>query len=182
MNLRAGSARAGLAHLPEIVLFVEPENAVLGHARHLLPKPLGLIILAEDSDVKLVFRQAVFACNQVPGKLDGFGFEVVAEREVAEHLEEGVMAARETDIFQVVMLAAGADALLRTGGAAVVALFHAQEDVLELVHTGVGEQQRRIVGGHQRRTAHDAMAASGKEVEKALSDFVTCHGDSFLRD
>src|SRR5882724_8174220 len=77
------------------------------------------------------------------------------------------------------MLAAGAHAFLGRGGAIVVALFHAKEDVLELVHAGVGEQQRRVVRGHERRAAHDAVAAGMKEVEKALANFVTGQWRSF---
>ena len=44
---------------------------------------------------------------------------------------------------------------------------------------GVGEQQGGVVRRDQRRAAHDAVAAFGEKVEKALSDFVTCHGESF---
>ena len=51
--------------------------------------------------------------DQFPGEVDGFGFEVIAEGEIAEHLEERVMAARVADVFEIVMLAAGADAFLR---------------------------------------------------------------------
>ncbi len=180
MDLRARPARAGLAHLPEIVLFVEAEDAALGNAGHLLPELFGFVVFAEDGDVELVFGQAVILGDQVPGELDGVGFEVVAEGEIAQHLEEGVVAARVADVFEVVVLAAGAHAFLRGGGARVVALLQAQEDVLELVHAGVGEQQRGVVGRDQRRAAHDAVAAFGEEVEKALSDFVTCHGESFV--
>ncbi len=138
----------------------------------------GVVVLAEDGDVELVLGQAVVLGDQVPGELDGLGLEVIAEGKIAQHLEEGVVAARVADVFQVVVLAARAHAFLRAGGARVVALLQAQEDVLELVHAGVGEQQRRVVGRDQRRAAHHAVAAGGKEVEKALSDFVTCHGDS----
>ena len=151
----------------------------LGHARDLLPELLGLVVLAENGDVEAVFGQAVVLGDQVPGELDGIGLEVIAEREIAQHFEEGVVAAGVADVFQIVVLAARAHAFLRGGGARVVALLEAQEDVLELVHAGVGEQQGGIVRGDQRRTAHDAVAAGGEEVEKALSDFVTCHGDSF---
>ena len=176
MDLRARSARTGLAHLPEIVLFVEAEDAVLGHAGDFLPQLFGVVVFAEDGDVELVLGQAVILGDQVPGELDGFGFEIVAEGEIAQHLEEGVVAAGVADVLEVVMLAAGADAFLRGGGARIVALFEPEEDVLELVHAGVGEQQRGVVRGHQRRAAHDAMAAGVKEVEKALTDFVACHG------
>src|SRR5579872_2914671 len=60
------------------------------------------------------------------------------------------MAVGETYVFEIVMLAAGADAFLRRGSAVVVAGFEAEEDVLELVHSGVGEEQCGIVGGDKR--------------------------------
>ena len=56
------------------------------------------------------------------------------------------------------MLAADAHALLRRRRARVVALLAAEEHVLELVHPGVGEEQRRVVAGHERRAGHDAVA------------------------
>ena len=62
-----------------IVLLVEAEDAALGHAGDLLPELLGLVVLAEDGDVQLVLRQAVILGEQVPGELDRFGLEVVAE-------------------------------------------------------------------------------------------------------
>ena len=148
---------------------------LFGHARDLLPEALGVVVLAKDGDVEPVFGQAEVLGEQLPGEGDGFLLEVVAEGEVAEHLEEGVVAAGVADVLEIVVLAAGADALLRGGGARVVALFEAQEDVLELVHAGVGEQQRGVVGGHQRRAADDAVAVRREEVEKLLADLVACH-------
>ena len=56
------------------------------------------------------------------------------------------------------MLAADAHAFLAARGARVVALFLAEEHVLELVHPGVGEQQGRVVLRHQRRAGDDAVA------------------------
>ena len=55
------------------------------------------------------------------------------------------MAVGEADVLQVVVLTAGAHAFLAGGGAVVIALFQAQEDVLELVHPGIGEKQRGVV-------------------------------------
>ncbi len=78
----------------------------------------------------------------------------------------------EADVFQVVVLAPGADALLRGGGFVVVALFEAEEDVLELVHAGVGEQQRRIAVRDERGTADAAMAFAFKEAQEGLADVV----------
>ena len=71
------------------------------------------IVVDIDGDGQLVLRQAEFLGDQVPGQLDRAVLEVVAEREVAEHLEEGVMARGVADIVEVVVLAAGAHAFLR---------------------------------------------------------------------
>src|SRR5438552_15291397 len=90
------------------------------------------------------------------------------------------MPAGVAHILQVIMLTAGADAFLRAGGAGVVALLLAKEDVLELVHACVRKQQSGVIGRDQRRALHYAVAAFGEKVEKTLSDFVTCHGESLL--
>ena len=55
----------------------------------------------------------------VPGELDGALLEIVAEGEIAEHLEEGVVARGVADIVEVVVLAAGAHAFLRRGRARI---------------------------------------------------------------
>ena len=81
------------------------------------------------------------------------------------------MAIGEADIFQVVVLAARAHALLRSRSARVIALLQPKEDVLELVHARIGEEQRRVVGRHQRRRVHFAVSLLNKEVEKFAADF-----------
>ena len=77
-----------------------------------------------------------------------------------------------TDIVEVVVLAAGAHAFLRGGGALIGALLDAGEDVLELHHAGIGEHQRRVVTRHQRRRRHDLVAVVGKEFEECRPDLV----------
>jgi hypothetical protein len=57
--------------------------------------------------------------EQLPGVGDRLALEVVAEAEVAQHLEERVVARGVADVLQVVVLAAGAHAALRRGGAGV---------------------------------------------------------------
>src|ERR1700689_3555965 len=86
------------------------------------------------------------------------------------------MAAGVTDVIEVVMLAAGADAFLRSRGAVVIAFFLAEKNVLELVHAGVGEQQGRVVGGNERGTADDAVRAGGKIVQEFLAGIGSGHG------
>jgi hypothetical protein len=67
------------------------------------------------------------------------------------------MAVGEADIFEVVVLAAGAHAFLRCRGARVFALLESKENVLELVHSGVGEEQRRVIRWDERRAADSTV-------------------------
>ena len=118
---------------------------------------------------------AVDLGEQLPRPRDRVLLEVVAEREVAEHLEERVVARRLADLVEVVVLAAGAHALLRGRRALVRALLGAGEHVLELDHPGVGEQQRRVVGGHERARGHDLVALALEELEKSSADVGGVH-------
>ena len=65
--------------------------------------------------------------DQFPRERDRVPLEVVAKAEVAQHLEEGVVAAGEADVFKIVVLAAGAHTLLRRGRAGIVAALDARE-------------------------------------------------------
>ena len=140
-NLRAGAAGAGLAHGPEIVRGRDAYDALFGQPCDPAPEPVGLVVLGEDRDHEALFRQAVVLRDQPPGEFDGALLEVVAEREVAQHLEEGVMARGVADVVEVVVLAARAHAFLGGGGTPIRPGLGAGEDVLELHHAGVGEHQ-----------------------------------------
>ena len=83
------------------------------------------------------------------------------------------MTIREADILQVVVLAPGAHTLLRGCGPRVVALFGAQEDVLELVHSRVGKEQGRVIGGEQRGAVHLAVSPLDKKVQEHASNVVS---------
>ena len=89
----------------------------LRQAGDLLPEVERLVVLGEDGDEELVLGQAELLGDQRPGELDRALLEVVAEGEVAEHLEEGVVPGGVADIVEVVVLAAGAHAFLRGDGA-----------------------------------------------------------------
>ena len=85
------------------------------------------------------------------------------------------MARRRSDVLEVVVLAADAHALLAARRALVVALFLAEEHVLELVHPGVGEQQRRIVVRDERRAGHDTMAVPLEILQKRRANLSPGH-------
>ena len=52
MDFRVGAAGAGFAHLPEVVVLIQAEDAVLGDACDLLPELFGLVVFAKNGDVE----------------------------------------------------------------------------------------------------------------------------------
>ena len=62
------------------------------------------------------------------------------------------MPVRVAHLLEIVVLAAGTNALLRRGRPAVSTrrLLESKEDLLELHHSGVREQERRVIGGNER--------------------------------
>ena len=164
-DLRAGAARAGVGHLPEIVggvlgalVVADAHDALLRHADFISPDSVGLVIVDVDGDPQLVLGQPIDTGQQFPGVLDGVTLEIVAEAEVAQHLEERMVPGRIANVFQVVVLAARAHAALRGGGALVGARVTPEEHVLELHHSRIGEQERRVVARHERGGTHPRMA------------------------
>src|SRR5665213_1135726 len=166
MYFAARAARAGVAHGPEIFLESRDGNHTVCGGSHTHPVASRFSIGAEhdagrqlgtskDGEIELADRdrKPFWRSDQFPGKSDRVFFKIVAKREVAEHLEKGVMAVREANIFKIVVLAAGANAFLGRSGAPVFALLEAQKNVLELIHARIGEEQSRIAEWNQRRAA-----------------------------
>ena len=111
---------------------------VLGHAQ-VLPNLDGLVVVLEHREVQTLRRQPQHVHGEVVGPGAHLFLEVLAEGEVAEHLEEAQMAARGADDVDVV----GAHALLHGGGADIrrLQLLLLQEVGLELHHAGTRQQK-----------------------------------------
>jgi hypothetical protein len=85
------------------------------------------------------------------------------------------MPERRPDVVEVVVLAADPHHFLRRRRARVLAPLAAEKHVLELIHSGVGEQQRRIVSRHKRRAGDDLVAVLCKMFEERRANFVRGH-------
>ncbi len=183
-DFRTGSAGTGVAHHPEVVgsvaraLVVTDAHHPPGrHADLSRPDLVGFVVLGIDRHPQALGRQAIDLDQQLPGVADRVELEVVAEREVAEHFKKGVVTRGVADVFEVVVLAAGTNAFLRSRRAQVRPLVETEKNVLELVHAGVGEQQRRIGMWHQRTRGDDLVAFGGEELQELVADFSACHHD-----
>ena len=179
VQLRARAARTGRPRLPEVVA-AEADDSLAGHAGVGRPQGDRLLVrrhplvaaVDADPDAVAVEREAVLAYGQVPGALDGVLLEVLAEREVAQHLEEGEMAGGLADLVDV----DGAEALLHAGGAAGRRGVDAEEVALERLHARGRDQDRGVpVGWDQRAAREQRVAALGEVVEEPASQLVRSH-------
>ena len=136
---------------------------------------LGLVVLFVDGDPEPLRRQSVAAVvnaggEQLPRELDGVFLEVVAEGEVAAHLEEGAVAGGLAHFLDV----AGADALLHAGGPGVGRFLAGGQVRDERHHAGHREQQGGVAGD-QRGGGNGGVALADKKVDPALGDLLRLH-------
>jgi hypothetical protein len=177
VDLGAGPTRSGVAHLPEVLLLAEPEDPALGKPDLLVPNRVRVVVTLENRDDEPIRVQPVPVRQEVPCEVDRLGLEVVSEREVAEHLEEGVVSRALADVIEIIVLSRDPHALLRAGRSAVVPRLLPQEDPLELDHSGVREHERRIPIRNQRRRRHGPMIPLLEVAQEGLADLVSGHGD-----
>src|SRR5690606_24709450 len=177
LDFAARSAGTQITHLPEVVVSPEPPHSIVAEARDLPPKVARHSVLrclgvsTEIGEHQALLRQAKLLDEKVPGVRDGFFFEVVTEAEVAQHLEKCLVPWRRADGFEIVVLAADADALLNAGGPSVWPLVATRKNILELNHARVGEHQGRIVGRNQWTTLDDLMVVPLEKLEEGFSQF-----------
>src|SRR5690606_22832195 len=100
VNFRARPARAD-ADFPEVFRLAQAHDALLGHAGDFLPQTRRLVVLLVDADPEDVLRNLHPLRDELPRPADGFALEIVAEREVAQHLEKRIVPVRIADPVDV---------------------------------------------------------------------------------
>lgn len=118
-NLGARAARAGIAHGPEVIgrvrrtfVVADTDHALGRHTDLLGPDVIRFVVRRVHGDPEFFLGQLQHAGEEGPGEGDRVFLEIVAEAEVTQHLEKGVVTGGIADVFQVAVLAAG----IRTSG------------------------------------------------------------------
>ena len=196
VQLGAGAAGTGLAHHPEIVLHAAVDDVYLriqplgfeercpgvpGFPVKFAGVTLGLI-RAVDGGVQALCGESPALHHQLPGPGDGFFLEVVTERPVAEHLKHGVVVGILPHILQVIVFAAGADALLRVRGTGGFPRRgpDTQEVRHKLVHAGIGEEQAGTLR-HQRCGGYNGVLLLTEKIKETLAN-LRCGHHNVLRN
>src|SRR5262249_32046288 len=155
-------------------------DAALRQIGDRLPQGERVVVVGEDGRAEPASIEAQVARQKLPGEGDRVLLEVVAEREVAEHLEEGVMPRRPPNVVEIVVLAARSDALLTRGGALIVTPLLAEKHTLELHHPGIGEEQGRITGRNQAGGADARVTVTLEVREKCFADLRSCRHERVI--
>ena len=175
VDLRARPARAGHAHVPVVVGQAAGLDPVFGQADLVPPDRERLVVAVQDRGPQLALREPEAAVGlglgqQLPGVPDRAFLEVVAERPVAEHLEERGVPGGLADLLDVQR----AHALLHVGHPPVRRRLLAEQVRLERLHARDDEQHRGIIGdqGGRRHDGVPLLLEIGKE---AAGDLCRLH-------
>ena len=145
INLRAGTARTR-AVLPEVILFAEADNVRRVNAVLLCPNIKSLVIVFINCDIELVYRKFESFCAKLPRPSCCLFFEIIAEREVAEHFKKSAVAVGFADLLNIGCtntLLACCNPCTRRSNLAGKIFFHR-------CHTGVDKKQTFISVRHKR--------------------------------
>ena len=148
VELRARSARPRRPRLPEVLRARAQHDPVArdadglpGGDRLLVGPEAELLVALEHGDPDVAGLEPETVQRELPRLLDGALLEVVAQGEVAEHLEERQVARGVADVLDV----GRAEALLTGRQAVARRALLAEEVRLERVHARRREQDRRVV-------------------------------------
>jgi hypothetical protein len=82
-----------------------------------------------------------------------------------------MVAGGTADLFQIVVLPSRPNALLGAACPRIISLFQAEEDILELIHPGIGKKERRVIVGNKAGAADDGVPPVMKKIDKFYPDF-----------
>ena len=167
VDFRAGTAGAG-AMLPEVILLAEAEDSFLGNTDLLIPDVKGLVVALIYGGIQPILLQPYHLGQKLPAPGNGLVLEVVAEGEVAQHLKIGAVPGCVSHIVDV----AGANALLAGADPVPGRLLLPLEPGLHGCHTGVNEQDRLVVLGHQRKAGQAQMALALKVAQEHFPQLI----------
>ncbi len=175
VDLAARPARAGVGHPPEVVVVARVDIAPARHpvrrqADLVAPDRPGDVVVGVRGGGKPLFGDAQVLGQEVPREMDRLALEVVAEAPVAEHLEERVVARGPADLLEVVVLAGDSQDPLVVHRPGIRARLRPGQDLLELDHPGVREEQRLVAGRDEAGARDVGVAALLEELDETAAD------------
>jgi hypothetical protein len=175
VDLGARPGWTGVGHPPPVLLVAlgkvaPPDEPLRRQPDLVLPDGVGDVVGGVHGRRQAVGGDPEILGHERPRPVDRLALEVVAEAPVAEHLEQGVMPGRATDLLEIVVLAGDPQAALEVDRPAVAPLLGPGQGVLEGHHPRIDEEERRVAGRDEAGAGHDGVAAFGEEVDEPATD------------
>src|SRR5882762_5295047 len=166
-DLAVGSAESGRAGGPEVGFVAEPED-LLGREEleFLRPDVVGLVVADVHRGDELRAVEPEDLGQKLPAPLDRFLLAVIADREVAEHLEERLVVTVLPHLVDV----RGPEDLLHRDDPLGRRLLLPGEVRHERLHAGAREEDRRVVLQDERPAGHARVPLLLKEGDESLAD------------
>ena len=180
MNFRTWTARTCVTHFPEVILLITVDNMRSGEV--FFPIACSFIIATKT----FLFRAFKHRCIKTiwikfeniykifPRPVDSFFLEIIAKRPVTKHFKHCVVIGVVSYFLQVIVLTTDAKTLLRVGYASILGNAITQNNILKLIHTGIGKHQSRVVLNHHWRRRHNLVTFILKKLLERFTDFVWC--------
>ncbi len=166
MYLGTGTART-CAVLPEIILLAEFYDPAFRKSSF-LPYIICLVIFQINGHPEFVLGQIQDVGYKLPCPADSLLLEIIAEREIAQHLEKRRMPRGDADVVDIHR----PEAFLACGHPLRRRLLLPCEIRLHRRHAGIDEQHARIVPRHQREAGELIMRLALEEIQIHFSQFV----------
>ena len=153
VDLRTRAARTGTV-FPEVVLSAQTNHVVFCHTDLLRPHVIGLVIVFKDGYIQFICRHFQHLGEELPGPCDCLDLEVIAEREVTQHLKVGAVACGLTNTFNIRC----ADALLAGSHTGIRRNSLSQKILFQRCHTRVDEQKALVPLRNQREAGETSVS------------------------
>jgi hypothetical protein len=114
---RARATGSRGSHFPKVILGIKGQDSFRWQVQQ--PNLAGLVVARRDlvstkvGGIQASRIEFELARQTLPSHVNGTFFEIVSKRPVAQHFKKGMVIDILADVIKVVVLATGADALLR---------------------------------------------------------------------
>ena len=170
INFRAGTAGSRTV-FPEVVFLAHARNVGRVNAYFFCPYIIRFVVFEIYRHIKFVNGHLHNFCAELPRPGDGFALEVIAEREVAEHLKERAV----TCVFSHAVDVGRSYALLASCYPVSRRRFLTGEVRLHRGHARVYEKYALIVLRNERKARQTQMPLAFEEREIFFSYFIQTH-------
>ena len=111
----------------------------------------------ENSGIQTIFVNFQHFGQIFPSPANGLFLEIVSKRPVSKHFEHGMVVCVVANFLQIVVFTRNAETFLRIGDTRFCNRRNTEENILELVHTCVGEHQSWVTFHHHWSRRHYCM-------------------------